>query len=252
MMRRSRDLWSNRRMLLRQILQAEQPTVVGVQEALADQAAFVAKSLGPSYERIGRGRNRSGDGERCPLFYDTRRLTLEGWSQRALSDTPDKPGSHTWGNMLPRIVVTADLTDNVTGIRFTVVNTHFDHLSRRSRTRSAAFINQLVMDAGRPAIVMGDLNAGPRSPAVRILTSGPLRDAWAVAARRLTPLWGTYSGYRRPKVGGKRIDWLLVTGTVSVEAVGVNARRFDGAAASDHEPLQARIVLDASGPGAAP
>ncbi len=248
MIRRSKDLWANRRPLLQAILRAEQPTILAVQEALADQAAFIGKALGPAYERVGRGRNRTGDGERCPIFYDTRRLTLQGWSQRALSATPLLPGSRSWGNILPRMVVSADLIDNDTGIRFTVFNTHFDNVSRRSRTRSAVMINQLVMAAAQPAIVMGDLNAGPRSPAVRILTTGPLRDAWAVAQRRLTPLWATYSGYRRPRTGGKRIDWMLVTATVAVEAVGVNAVRMDGAAASDHEPVQARVRLIASTP----
>lgn len=243
MMHRGRDLWSNRRPLLRDILQTEQPTILGIQEALADQVTAVAAALGPAYERIGRGRNARGDGERCPIFYDTRRLVLHDWAQRALSDTPHTPGSHSWGNLLPRIAVSADLADTATGRAFTVINTHFDHLSRASRTRSAAMVNELVIQAGRPVIAMGDLNAGPRSPAVRILTSGPLRDAWTVADTHLTPLWGTYSGYRRPKIGGKRIDWIFVTGSVTVTRIGVNAVRVDGAAASDHEPVQAVVRL---------
>lgn len=245
-MRRSRDLWSGRRDLIATLLRAEQPTILGVQEALADQASFVAAALGPAYAHIGRGRNARGDGERCPIFYDTRRLRLDDWQQRALSATPLRPGSHSWGNVLPRIVVSADFTDTATGTRFTVLNTHFDHLSRASRNNSAAMINQLVLAAGGPAIAMGDMNAGATSRAVGILRNGPLRDAWAVAQDRLTPLWGTYSGYRRPKIGGKRIDWMLVTATVTVEAVGINAVRVNGAAGSDHEPLQARIRLDAA------
>lgn len=241
MIRRSRDLWRNRRPLLRDILQSEQPTILGIQEALADQVTAVAAALGPAYERVGRGRNARGDGERCPIFYDTRRLVLDDWTQHALSDTPRTPGSRSWGNMLPRIAVTATLTDTATGSAFTVINTHFDHLSRASRTRSAALMNELVIEAGLPAIAMGDLNAGPRSPAVRILTSGPLRDAWTVADTHLTPLWGTYSGYRRPKIGGKRIDWILVTGSVTVTRMGINVVRVNGSAASDHEPVQAVV-----------
>ena len=85
------------------------------------------------------------------------------------------------------------------------------------------------------------MNAGERSLPYRTLTGGPLRDAWFEAEERLTPAWGTYSGYRAPKEGRKRIDWLLVTESVTVDAVGINAVRFDGAAASDHEPVQARI-----------
>ena len=246
MMRRRRDLWAGRRDLIAALLRAEQPTILGVQEALADQVKFVAAALGPAYAHVGRGRNDGGDGERCPIFYDTRRVRLDDWQQRALSATPLRPGSRTWGNMLPRIVVSADFTDTATGTRFTVLNTHFDHLSRASRNNSAAMINELAIASQGPAIAMGDMNAGPTSRAVGILRNGPLRDAWAIARERLTPLWGTYSGYRRPRVGGKRIDWMLVTATVTVDAVGINAVRVDGATGSDHEPLQARIRLDAA------
>lgn len=240
---RSPDLWTRRRPHLRTILEREQPTLLGIQEALPEQVEFVAQSLGPDYRRIGRGRNADGEGEQCAIFYDARRLTLNDWTQRALSDSPFVAGSRSWGNMLPRIVVSADVTDLATGIRFTVFNAHFDHFSRSSRTRSAMMLNDLVEATDAPAIVLGDMNAGVRSAPYRILTSGPLRDTWTHARERLTPAWGTYSGYRRPKRGGKRIDWILVTGSVTVDAVGINAVRFRGAAASDHEPVQARLRL---------
>lgn len=240
---RSPDLWTRRQPLLTQLLQRESPTILGTQEALPDQVEFVADVLGSDYSRVGRGRNADGDGEQCALFFDTRRLTLHDWTQRALSDSPRVPGSRSWGNMLPRVVVSADFTDVATGIRFSVFNAHFDHLSRSSRVRSARMLNDLVEATDAPAIVLGDMNAGVRSEPYRILTGGPLQDAWTVANTRLTPAWSTYSGYRRPKEGGKRIDWMLVTESVNVEAVAINAARFGGAAPSDHEPVQARLRL---------
>jgi endonuclease/exonuclease/phosphatase family metal-dependent hydrolase len=239
----SPDLWTHRRPHLQTLLRREMPTILGIQEGLPDQVEFVAQALGPGYRRIGRGRNADGEGEQCAIFFDTRRLTLNDWQQRALSDSPHVAGSRSWGNMLPRIVVSADFTDTATGIRFSVFNAHFDHFSRSSRARSAKMLNDLVEATDAPAIVLGDMNAGVRSAPYRILTGGPLRDAWTNACERLTPAWGTYSGYRRPKQGGRRIDWLLVTGSVTVEAVGINAVRFGGAAASDHEPVQARLTL---------
>jgi len=242
---RSPDYGPRRRPLLRAILEREQPTILGIQEGRPDQVAFVEHALGPAYRAIGRGRTVDDD-ERCAIFYDTRRVALEDWKQLALSGTPDVAGSRTWGNLLPRILVSADLIDTATGIRFRVVNTHFDHLSRTSRARSAETINELALQSGRATIVLGDMNAGVRSAPYRTLTGGPLRDAWTVARNRLTPEWATFSGYRAPKVGGKRIDWILVNEGVTVDAVGINAVRFEGAAASDHEPVQARIRLASS------
>lgn len=241
--RRSPDQWARRRPLLKRLLQLEKPTLLGIQEGMPEQVEFVSQSLGPGYGRIGRGRNADGSGEQCTIFFDGSRLALESWKQWSLSDSPSIAGSRSWGNMLPRIVVSADFTDTATGIRFSVFNTHLDHLSRVSRARSAVMLSDLVEGLGNPAILMGDMNSGVRSVPYRTLTGGPLRDAWFEAKERLTPAWGTYSGYRPPKEGGKRIDWLLVTESVTVEEMGINPRRFDGAAPSDHEPVQVRIRL---------
>jgi endonuclease/exonuclease/phosphatase family metal-dependent hydrolase len=97
-------------------------------------------------------------------------------------------------------------------------------------------------DPGATIVVTGDFNANERSAVHRDLTGdGVLRDAWDAAAEQLTPQWGTYSGYRRLRRGGPRIDFVLVGRGVRVDRAGINAARFDGRAASDHEPVQAVI-----------
>jgi endonuclease/exonuclease/phosphatase family metal-dependent hydrolase len=133
---RSPDLWSRRRPAVHKLLATEQPTILGVQEALPDQAQVIAASLGQHYKRIGRGRNAQQRGEGCPVFFDSRRLRLTGWRQLALSDTPEVPGSRSWGNFVPRLIVCASFADRSTGQEFRFLNTHFDHLSRKSRLRS--------------------------------------------------------------------------------------------------------------------
>lgn len=245
----SPDRWNRRKWLIRRILAAEQPSVLGVQEALTDQVRFVAESLGSPYRWVGRGRTASGAGEHCSIFYDTRRLQLTRWHQRALSATPETPGSRSWGNVTPRVVVSAAFTDLSTGRRLVVLNTHFDHLSRRSRFASAGMVRDLVAleQAEAPdaaIIVTGDLNADAATMVHHRLTAeGALRDAWDVAAERLGPQWGTFSRYRRLREGGRRIDVILVGPGVDVLRTGINAVRFDGAAASDHEPVQAVVRL---------
>ena len=248
----SPDRWARRKWLMRRILAAELPTVLGLQEAFADQVHFVAESLGAHYRWVGLGRNASGEGERCAVFYDSGRLILSEWKQRALSATPDTPGSRSWGNITPRVVVIAHFTDATTGRRLIVFNFHFDHVSRRSRLTSARMIRQLAITehAGDPEasiVVMGDINADADSMVHRRLTAeGKLRDTWDAAAERLGPQWGTFSNYRRRRPGGRRIDVIFVGPGVEVLRTGINAVRFDGAAASDHEPVQAVIRLGAS------
>ncbi|MCM6762414.1 endonuclease/exonuclease/phosphatase family protein [Rathayibacter sp. ZW T2_19] len=243
---RAIDLWDRRQPLVRRLLETERPAILGVQEALPDQAAFVQDVLGPSFEGMGFGRDPDRGGERVMLFVDRRRFAVRHWSQIALSDTPDAAGSRSWGNRIPRTAVIAELVDHATNRELTVVSTHFDHLSRNSRLHSARLLAERVVALDRPAIVMGDANTDAGSAPYRaLLDGGRLADSWVVAGRHLTPGWGTYSNYRAPRPG-RRIDWLAVTaGAFEVVSTGVNAVRYDGAAASDHEPVQAVLRFTA-------
>ena len=246
--RRSIDAWSRRKHLVGPLLATELPSLLGVQEALLDQSRFVGESLGPGYARIGFGRNANRDGEACPIFYDTARIELLGWRQFALSGTPLVPGSRSWGNRVPRLVVQAEFRDLATGRDFRALNTHFDHQSPSARLKSAKMLTKLIAQGSGPVIVTGDANADIDTAPYRELThSAGLVDAWLMPERRLSDDYTTFSNYRAPKVGGKRIDWLLVGGGIEVRAMGINAARFDGAAPSDHEPVQAVLRFTPAG-----
>lgn len=244
---RRRDRWETRRPLVHRLLAAEQPTILGVQEAFPEQSEAVGAALGSRYRSVGGGRDADGGGEGCPLFFDADRLALTEWRQLALSATPAVPGSCSWGNRVPRVVVVAELVDAATRRRVVAMNTHLDHLSHRSRLHSAAMLvaladQALAADPTATVVLTGDVNAGERSSLHRALAAdGVLRDAWYEAPARITPRWRTFSNYRAPRSGGRRIDLVLVGPGVEVRRVGINAVRFEGAAASDHEPVQALV-----------
>lgn len=241
----SPDRWATRRPLLQRLLARERPSILGVQEALPDQAEAVQAALGSDYSAVGEGRDGRGGGERSAILWDTERLELLDWRQRALSATPDVAGSRSWGNLVPRVLVSAEFADRATGDRWLAFNTHLDHLSWRSRAASARMIRDLVAaahdhDPETGIVVLGDMNAGPVAASHReFLVGGMLADAWEVGAERLTPAFGTYSGYRRPRPNGRRIDHILVGPGVEVTRVGIGAARFEGTAPSDHEPVHA-------------
>lgn len=243
----SPDRWDRRAPYLRSLLRAEMPSLLGVQEALPGQAGFVTASFGSSYRAVGYGRSANRGGEGCPLYFDADRLELMEWGQDALSNNPRVPGSLSWGNIVPRILVRATFRDRATGIRFLAINTHFDQHSRWARIRSARTIRSLVAESALPAIVTGDLNTGEATAPVReLLAEGTLLDAWAVATKRLTPEWGSFTNYREPRVGHKRIDWIAVTPSLHVDSIGINARTYGGGWPSDHAPVQAVVRFDAS------
>ncbi|KQX07630.1 MULTISPECIES: endonuclease/exonuclease/phosphatase family protein [unclassified Leifsonia] len=236
------DRWSRRAPVLSRLLSAEQPAVLGIQEALPDQAVLVADTLGERYASVGAGRDANRRGERCEIHIDGDRMRFLDARVHTLSDTPDVPGSRSFGNLLPRVAVQAEVEDLEAGGRFHVIVTHLDHLSEKSRRASARFLREMARGLEGPVVVMGDFNGGRRSEVFADLArDGVLVDSWGAAARRLTPEWGTYSRYAAPRIGGSRLDRILVSPSVKVDAAAINAARFDGAAASDHEAVHAVV-----------
>ncbi|MER7082039.1 Metal-dependent hydrolase, endonuclease/exonuclease/phosphatase family [Saccharopolyspora kobensis] len=240
------DSWRTRRPILAELLGTEQPTVLGVQEALYTQVKQVLQDIPPFYDWIGLGREGGGRGEFMSIYYDTRRLEPLDYDHFWLSDTPSVIGSKSWGNNVIRMVTAVRFHDRRSGREFVHVNTHFDHRSEPSRQRSAQLVRERIagLDADLPVVLTGDFNtpAGD-SESYRILTSGGLADTWTTAQRRLTPAWGTFGGYKEPVEGKERIDWILHNDRVAVRAAAINDFRRDGHFPSDHLPVQALIDL---------
>lgn len=238
----SPDRWSRRQPYLRRMLRRENPSLLGVQEALQDQALFVSTALGERFGRIGHGREKNRGGEGCPIFYDRDRLELLDWEQTALSDTPSVSGSTGWGNRTPRIVVNGTFRDRATDIHFQAINTHFDNFSRLARERSASVIRSLVAASSLPVLVTGDFNTDVGTlPHATILEGGTLVDCYDTAATQVGEKWGTFLNYRAPRHDHKRIDWMLATPNIEVLRCGINVQRYAGGWASDHAALQAVV-----------
>lgn len=242
------DRWHVRAPRVRALLQAEQPAIMGVQEALPDQTSFIQEALGPMYRSVGHGRGPRQGGESCPMFYDNSQLELLSWEQRSLSDQPSQPGSVSWGNIVPRIVVVATYRERATNNTFQAINTHFDHLSSRARRESARAIARLVSANNLPTVVMGDLNAGTGSPPLLELLSGhALVDVWEAAESLISPQWGTFASYRTPRLGARRIDWILVSPDYGIRCAGINGWQYGGGWGSDHLPVQAVLRMPSQG-----
>ena len=245
---READQWGVRAPRLRALLEAEQPALLGVQEALADQVDFLIESLGGTYRAIGHGRDRRRADEQCPIIYDAQRLELLSWEQKALSNHPAQPGSLSWGNLVPRVLIEALFQDRGTGQRLQMINTHFDHLSAHSRLRSAQVIARLVRRREHPTVVTGDLNARPGSaPLAQLLSENTLLDALDAAPRPVATQWGTFAAYRAPTSRRPRVDWILVSPDLLVRSAGINGRQYGGGWGSDHLPVQAVIEVPMAG-----
>jgi endonuclease/exonuclease/phosphatase family metal-dependent hydrolase len=249
--------WEFRKRLLARAIEDEAPDVMGLQEVFYRQREFLARAL-PQYEQFGEHRGGGRESEAALLCYLHERFSLLEGGNVWLSDTPEVAGSKTWGNRNVRMATWARLRRRDDGARFFVVNCHLDHQAELARRKGAAQLCDLVRDrAGEdPAILMGDFNAWPHTPAYQLLTGeldwdgtrGELHDAWEIAAERPEDTRTFHGWGEMGEVGEQaRIDWIMVRPRLEVVRVTRPTYREGDRLPSDHYPVVAEVSLRADG-----
>ncbi|UCD24767.1 MAG: endonuclease/exonuclease/phosphatase family protein, partial [Gemmatimonadota bacterium] len=255
------DSWPNRSHLVLDVISDNGPDVIGVQEALEFQLDGLLRDL-DGYGMIGVGRDDGvAAGEFAAILYRTSRLDVVESGTFWFSDTPDVPGSTSWGNAITRICTWALFEEAATGRPFFVYNVHFDHESQRSREQSANMLGARIAERSTPApvIVTGDFNAGEQNPAMLFLVG----DAWRVDVeggesivapglrdtyRTLHPDSidvGTFNAFRGER-SGEKIDAVLVSQDWHVTEATIVRVQADGRYPSDHFPVVATVSLGSS------
>lgn len=240
------NAWELRRGHVIEVIRAQHPDVLALQEALLAQVTELRTAL-PEYGFVGVGRDDGATaGEFVPLFYLRRRFSLVDDGHFWLSAQPERVGSVGWDAALPRIATwvrlrfkDAPLTD------MQVVNVHFDHVGAQARVESARLIRQLSESlGGLPLIVLGDFNCPPGSPPYRMLTHegrdlAALSDVHVSCAAAAAGTYHAFTG--QPREG--RIDWILVSRQFSALQADVDRTDFAGRYPSDHFPVVATLRL---------
>jgi len=242
--------WRHRVDLVARTIEASEAHVVCLQEDKRHQIEDLEEAL-DGFAFIGRGRNASGSGERCSILVDTDRFRVRDSGDFWLSDTPDVPGSNTWGDRYPRKATWAHLEPkSARGKHLVVINTHLPNGDRAAYLREkgaqviAEWIEARVGEASDDVsvIVTGDFNADAEgSDPYDTMTGLGLRDAW-VEARPQDPSPGTYNGFRGMRTRS-RIDWILVGGPTRVLQAAKIDEPIDGRYPSDHYPVLADVEI---------
>jgi endonuclease/exonuclease/phosphatase family metal-dependent hydrolase len=208
--------------------------VVGLQEVLPDQLEYLRWRF-PRYEIVGVGRDDGmSAGEHAVIMVRHGDWRLERHETRWLSDDPGTPGSVGWDADLTRIATLVWLR-HLNGTTIGVANTHYDHAGEMAQVESSRLL--VSWTAGElPWIVMGDLNATPDSPSLKVLTAAGLRYAVPPEAGGS---WHDFTG----TVDGDRIDHILVTRSWTVVEAAVSHLRPGGRLPSDHWPVVATLNL---------
>lgn len=233
------DRWEMRKGLAARVVRDAAPDLFGTQELFKEQGDYLTAQL-PEYAWFGRGRDADGGGEHMGVFYRKDALRLLKSGNFWLSDTPNVPGSISWGHPITRMATWGLFQRIADGRRFYLFNTHLPYRAEDedARTRGAQLLRDRIaaLPAGVPVVVTGDFNATPDSPTHAAITRD-LRDAWDVAATRGGPE-ATFHAFKGD--ADRRIDWILVRGfdVTSLHTIDANE---DGRYPSDHFPVIAEL-----------
>ena len=188
--------WKYRKHASINMIRHEQPTLVGLQEMLPDQLAYLRDSL-PEYEVIGVGRDNGSDkGEYMAIFYRTEEVELLKWGTFWLSESPEKP-SLGWDASYKRTCTWATFRSRTTGTCFAHLNTHLDHegvVAQREGLRLVVDKMKELLPRRMPVFVTGDFNIPTDNEAFKML-DGVLLDARKTAPQ--SDHRATYNGWGR-------------------------------------------------------
>jgi endonuclease/exonuclease/phosphatase family metal-dependent hydrolase len=239
----SADAWPLRRAQLAAQLRFYAPDVFGIQEGLHRQVEYLSEQL-PAFQRVGGGRDDGKEaGEYSALYFLKARFGLLQSGTFWLSETPDVP-SKGWDANLPRVCTYAHLYDTLASKKIWVFNTHFDHIGKEARRRSAELILLKIKELNKenePVILMGDFNSEPGEKPV-VLLSRALLDTRAISREPSFGPEGTFNAFQFHEPVKRLIDYIFINGSgMRVRQHAVLSDSKNCHYPSDHLPVLARM-----------
>ncbi|HZV03237.1 MAG TPA: endonuclease/exonuclease/phosphatase family protein, partial [Planctomycetota bacterium] len=254
--------WVTRRDRCAELLLQCKATIACIQEDKADQVQDLKDRM-PGWEFVGRGRNANGSGERTSICFKTDTWKCLDHGDFWLSDTPDTPGSNTFGSEYCHKATWAkmELTAHGSTGQVTVISTHLDDRPPMDepRRKSAVCIRNYVRDHFKKdnIVICGDFNSAVTDESHKVMADTsiepPLYDTWD-CSKHNEPSSGTvhhWTGTAKTK----RIDWIFIGGKVSADSMNFDRYNKNGDYGSYHFAVCADLELGAGSstkPAAAP
>lgn len=236
----TQNAWGARREGIPAMMAKENPTVMGVQEALSYQLTFVTENV-PGYEYYGVGRDDGGStGETMAIFYKTDVVELGDHGTFWLSETPDEV-SYGWDAAYRRTATWAFFTVKATGKKFFYINTHLDNEGSEAREQSIRLICDKLAELnpdGYPSILTADFNS-TMDDAIFDPLKMVMHDARTDAA--VTDQFGTYNGWGTTT---STIDHIFYSDFTPLEYHTIMDRWNGVQYISDHYPISALLEFE--------
>ena len=235
--------WPNRSHKVYLLIQKYDPDIIGIQEAIHHQLMDLLKNL-PDYNYIGVGRDDGKTrGEYSAILYKKDRFSAVTQGTFWLSENPEIPGSKNWDAAITRVATWGKLKDNKTNKLFLAINTHFDHIGKEARRKSAELLKQKAYTLGAdvPVIITGDFNCTREDPPYAAIMKSEgivLIDP----APAVPP--GTFCGFRVNNIKCRAIDYIFHTSQWTTTSYTVITDNDGMYYPSDHLPVLATLQLN--------
>ena len=241
------NIWDNRKESVLNLINDNDPIIVGIQEALSHQIKYLSNNS--KYSFIGKGRDDGKEaGEYSPILYNSSKVELIDNGMFWLSEHPEKV-SLGWDACCKRVVTWGKFSFNGKELYF--FNTHFDFLGVIAREKSATLLKNKVkkMAGDLPVIITGDFNLTEDSEPYAILTSKDddlsFSDSFHTSLNKTFDELHTFRGFsiNPPDDFETKIDYIFYRNNVEAVSYNLDSSNNNGYYYSDHVPVIVSILI---------
>ena len=233
------NAWPNRKELVKSLVLYHEFDIFGTQEGFKYQLDGILET--GKYAYVGVGRDNGEDaGEHSAILYDKERFTVLEKGDFWYSQTPEVPSKGWDAECCNRICSWAKFKDKVSNKEFYFFNSHYDHQGKVARKESSKLLlaRMKAIVGNSTFFCTGDFNATPDDEPIQILyADGMLKDSKNISKTPTYGPEGTFSSFKFDAPMKNRIDYIFVSGDVTVNKYGVLTDSQFGRYASDHFPV---------------
>lgn len=238
---------TNRSKVAVEVIKQYAPDSFGVQECTPRWKRILAANVGDKYACVGAARDYYGPfTEYSSIYYLKDKYNLIDSGTFWLSETPEKRWTKSFDSACFRVASWALLEDKETGLRYTHINTHLDHVLETTRESQMKVLIECVNKVanGSPIIMTGDFNAYEDS-LVYAVACDSFNDTKKVA--KSSDDGRTFTSYGNKAddshKGPGAIDFIFADKTLEVDTYKIIRNTVQDIYPSDHFPIVADIRL---------
>jgi endonuclease/exonuclease/phosphatase family metal-dependent hydrolase len=242
--------WNARRELCAEVIAAQKPDLVCMQECREVQLAYLLEKLA-GWRAVGLTHPDLGFSRVNPILFSPR-FELVSAGGFWLSETPHIEGSKSWDSARGRFVNWAQLVDQQTKTQFRLWNTHFDHIGQVARERAASMIIEAsrALPESLPQLLAGDFNSGATHPGIKAIKDAGWIDTYGAVHGPEDPGFTAHRflgpAFAKEAKSSRKIDWIFCRPGTKTLAADIIRDSRNGRFPSDHYFVSATLLLPKS------